>query len=288
MVNVWNLKPGAEIRIVKTFRDRGGNEFPEGRVLHFLGRNYLPYHSGHTVYFREGTMSLCDDDETRVIVENRDGEYFVLTKQSDSDYSCGDSEIRATEEKRTRSSAGGASAIRRRGQYKTLLVGMLAVSVAFAFTIPLGFWLRPRYPGLSDQLFAAIIVVILFGVAGCTMRLLLGPLWTGKKPESAPARFPDPDMDPASEWSTNGAGSRTGYEISFQDFRRLVSDPSCQPVIAPLLRDWYGYEIAGHGPETVVRSQNGDRVGLLVLHHKIQIDPSKQRTIYDRAMDLWR
>jgi len=288
MVNVWNLKPGAAIRIVKTFRDRTDNEFAEGRVLHFIGRHYLPYHSGHTVYFREATMYLCDDDETSAIVENRDGEYFVVTEQSDSDNVCRDSQIQATEDKPTRLSAGVAPGIRRRGRYKTLLAGMLAVSIAFAFAIPLGFWLRPRYPALSDQLLAAIVVVILFAVAAGTMRLLLGPLWPRKKRESAPARFPDPDMDPTFEWPSNGTGCRRGYEISFQEFRRLVSDPACQPVIAPLLRDWYRYEIGGEGPETVVRSEEGQVVGLRVLHNKIQIDPPKQQTIYNRAMDLWR
>jgi hypothetical protein len=99
---------------------------------------------------------------------------------------------------------------------------------------------------------------------------------------------PDPDMDSNREWSSDGAGSRTGYEISFEDFRRLISDPSSKPVIAPLLRDWYQLEIAGQGPETVVRSEDGQVVGLRVLHNRIQIDRSKQRTIYDRAMDLWR
>jgi len=83
MVNIWNLTPGAAVRIVKKFRDCTGNEFSEGRILHFTHRNYLPYHSGHTVYFREVTMYLCDDDETSAIVQNRGGEYFALTEGAD-------------------------------------------------------------------------------------------------------------------------------------------------------------------------------------------------------------
>ena len=83
-MDIWNLKPGMGIRIAKTFRDCAGNEFTAGTILHFTHRNYLPYHSGHTVYFQEATIWLCDDDETSTIVENRDGEYFALTEHPDS------------------------------------------------------------------------------------------------------------------------------------------------------------------------------------------------------------
>ena len=76
-VNIRSLKPGAAIRIMKTFRDCAHNEFAVGRILHFTRRDYLPYHSGHTVYFQEAAMYLCDDDETSAIVENRDCEYFT-------------------------------------------------------------------------------------------------------------------------------------------------------------------------------------------------------------------
>ena len=80
MVNVWNLKPGSAIRIVKTFQDCGSHKFEEGRILHFIRRDYLPYHNGHTVYFQEATMYLCDNDETSAIVRNEGREYFVLTE----------------------------------------------------------------------------------------------------------------------------------------------------------------------------------------------------------------
>jgi len=76
ILRIWDLSPGIAIRIVKTFRDHGGNEFTKGTVLHFKDRNYLPYHSGHTVYFEEATMSLWDEDATRDVVENSNNEYF--------------------------------------------------------------------------------------------------------------------------------------------------------------------------------------------------------------------
>lgn len=233
-------------------------------------------------------MYLCDDDQTSAIVQNRDGEYFVVTEQSDCEQVCRDSQVQSLEDERTPRRASRASYTRKGQQYKTLLAGMLAVALAFSVVIPLGFWLRPRYSFVSEQILGTILALVLVGISAGVMRLIGGPLWPKKKRESGPLRYPDPDMDPTKEWSSNGAGCRTGYEISFHDFRRLISDPESQLVIGPLLTEWYRYEIVGQGPETVVRSAEGQVVGLRVLHNLIQIDRLKQRTIYDRAMDLWR
>jgi hypothetical protein len=76
MLNVWTLTPGIAIRIVQSFRDCTRAEFTAGTILHFKHRDYLPYHSGHTVYFEQATMYLCDLDETSAIVENQGGVYF--------------------------------------------------------------------------------------------------------------------------------------------------------------------------------------------------------------------
>jgi hypothetical protein len=129
----------------------------------------------------------------------------------------------------------------------------------------LGFWLRPRYSATPDGVFGAILAVILVAIAAAVMRILVGPWRRAKRDRH-----------------------RTGYELTFHDFCRLVSEPYSQPVIAPLLSDWYGYEIAGQGPETLVRSEHGHVVDLRGVHNRIQIDPAKQYAIYQRAMDLWR
>jgi hypothetical protein len=83
MVNIRNLEAGNAIRIVKKFRDCTGTEFEAGRILHFVRRDFLPYHSGHTVYFREATVYLCDDDATSAVVQNEGGEYYALTEAAD-------------------------------------------------------------------------------------------------------------------------------------------------------------------------------------------------------------
>jgi hypothetical protein len=169
-----------------------------------------------------------------------------------------------------------------------VLSGMLAVAVAFGVALPLGFWLRPRYPAMTDEVLGTVVAVVLVGIAAVVMFLLVGPLPLTQKDDSDPARRPDPDMDPNKPWSSDGSGCHTGYETSLADFRRLVSDPSSQPVIAPLLKDWFGCEIAGQGAQTAIRSQDGQVVGIGVLHTRIQLDRSRQRSIYQVAMDLWR
>lgn len=78
MVNVYKLTQGTVIRIRKDFRDVYGGEFKEGTILHFTRREYLPYHSGHTVMFEEADMYLCDADDTYNIVLNRGDEFYEL------------------------------------------------------------------------------------------------------------------------------------------------------------------------------------------------------------------
>ena len=77
-MTIWDLSAGKAIRIVKTFRDVTGTEYAEGTVLHFKSRDYLPYHDGHTVYFKEATMYLCDADDTGAIVQNVGDQYYQM------------------------------------------------------------------------------------------------------------------------------------------------------------------------------------------------------------------
>lgn len=80
----------------------------------------------------------------------------------------------------------------------------------------------------------------------------------------------------------------SGYEVTFHDFARLVSEASSQPTIAPLLQGWFGYEIVGQGRAAAVQAPGGEPVDLRALHAQIQSDSQKQFTLYQHAMDLWR
>ena len=81
---------------------------------------------------------------------------------------------------------------------------------------------------------------------------------------------------------------QTGYEITFADFQRLLSDPYCQPSVAPLLRQWFGYELEASGEDYRVRSREGGEVDPLSLHMSIQGDDDRQSALYRTAMTLWR
>ncbi len=156
---------------------------------------------------------------------------------------------------------------------------MLAVAIAFALAIPLGFWLRAQYRAVPDGAIGAIVVITLVGVAAGAMRLLTGPLWRPRKPDATAGRRPDPDYP---------APARTGYELTFDDFKRLLCERQSQPTVASLLKEWYGYEVANQGGKTIVRSMDGRVVGLGVLHDQIQGDQAKQYTVYQEAMNFWR
>jgi hypothetical protein len=158
---------------------------------------------------------------------------------------------------------------------KTVLAGMLAVAIAFGVAIPLGFWLRPRFPAITDEVFGAIVPILLVGISCGVIKILGVPFFPARRPDSDAGTRPDPDM-------------HTGYETSFEDFRRLVSEPYSQGTVGSLLKEWYGCEIDGQGPGTVVRAPDGSAVRLRVLHSRIQLDPQKERSLYGRKMDLWR
>lgn len=78
------------------------------------------------------------------------------------------------------------------------------------------------------------------------------------------------------------------YELTFADFRRLLSDAYCQPSVAPLLRRWFGYELEASGDAVRVRSRDGAEVDPLSLHLSIQGDEDRQSALYRAAMTLWR
>jgi hypothetical protein len=82
--------------------------------------------------------------------------------------------------------------------------------------------------------------------------------------------------------------SNTGYEITFSDFHRLLSDPDYRPAIVPMLRQWFGYEIGPLGNSISIRAGDGSEVDELTLHQSIQSDESKQSALYRAAMTLWR
>jgi hypothetical protein len=80
----------------------------------------------------------------------------------------------------------------------------------------------------------------------------------------------------------------TGYAITLDDFRQLVSDTVYQQPVKPLLKAWFDYAIEGAGLHTRIRSADGAIVDADALHQTIQADPKMQYELYQTAMSLWR
>jgi len=90
----------------------------------------------------------------------------------------------------------------------------------------------------------------------------------------------DEASGPTNSVPANGAD----YKIGFEDFQRLMADPSVLQSIAPMLEKRLQYRVVGKGSMTEVRTPAGKTVDLRVLYAIIQSDPQMQSTLQQRAM----
>jgi hypothetical protein len=58
---VYGLVPGTAYRVIRLIKDCHGSDFAVGEELTFAHRDYLPYHGGHTIVFRQRAMYLQDE-----------------------------------------------------------------------------------------------------------------------------------------------------------------------------------------------------------------------------------
>jgi hypothetical protein len=80
----------------------------------------------------------------------------------------------------------------------------------------------------------------------------------------------------------------TGWELTFDDFIQLIQGDSSRATIGPLLKQRFGYRVAGKGKASRVVDAKRALVDLLSLHLQIQRDKPLQRDLYQAAMSLWR
>jgi len=78
------------------------------------------------------------------------------------------------------------------------------------------------------------------------------------------------------------------WDLTYKDFRQLLEDHAYRADIAPLLDAWFGYQLAGGGPDTLIVNKVNEAIDPLWLHLKIQSDADKQYKLYQTAMSLWR
>ncbi len=67
MMSIHTLEEGVIYTVTKPFTDYHQNNFTPGDKLTYAGRAYLPYHGGHTLFFREGNVYLQEDEDAALI-----------------------------------------------------------------------------------------------------------------------------------------------------------------------------------------------------------------------------
>lgn len=80
-MQIWNLKPGTRILVVRDFVDFDGQPFRAGTELVLRERHFLPYHDGHTLVFADGVamrLTGLDPDNAPIIDDHQDVYWKVI------------------------------------------------------------------------------------------------------------------------------------------------------------------------------------------------------------------
>jgi hypothetical protein len=80
----------------------------------------------------------------------------------------------------------------------------------------------------------------------------------------------------------------TGKEITFSDFCQLLECPEYCRTVAPLMADWFGFEVAITSAGVRLVNVAGEALDTLWVHLRIQADGPRQQALYQVAQSLWR
>jgi hypothetical protein len=67
MLTIYTLEEGVIYIVTKPFADYYQSQFALGTKLTYVGRAFLPYHGGHTLFFKEQNIYLQEDDDAAFI-----------------------------------------------------------------------------------------------------------------------------------------------------------------------------------------------------------------------------
>lgn len=67
MLSIYTLEEGVVYTVTKPFTDYYQNHFPLDTKLTYVGRGFLPYDGGHTLFFKEQNIYLQEDDDAALI-----------------------------------------------------------------------------------------------------------------------------------------------------------------------------------------------------------------------------
>jgi hypothetical protein len=81
---------------------------------------------------------------------------------------------------------------------------------------------------------------------------------------------------------------KTGYEVSYSDFRYLLTNTEYREAIAPLITGWFDCQIVPVGEGFSLLDAQGEVMNPQLVYDEIQADMERQYTLYQAAMTLWR
>jgi hypothetical protein len=81
---------------------------------------------------------------------------------------------------------------------------------------------------------------------------------------------------------------KTGYEISYDDFRYLLTDAEYRKDIAPLITGWFACKVVPANDGFTLLDAQGAAMNQRQVYDEIQADRERQYTLYQAAMTLWR
>jgi hypothetical protein len=78
-----------------------------------------------------------------------------------------------------------------------------------------------------------------------------------------------------------------GWETTYREFVGLLGDLQHRAVVAPLLREWFGYVVVGAKGTPQIRSLSGERIALDDVHRRVQSYPERRYEFYQRKMSCY-
>ena len=67
MLTIHTLEEGVVYVVTKPFTDYHQGGFTPGAKLTYVGRHYLPYHGGHTLFFKERNIYFQEDEDAALL-----------------------------------------------------------------------------------------------------------------------------------------------------------------------------------------------------------------------------
>jgi hypothetical protein len=67
MIDLYTLEKGVTYVVNHMFTDFYGNVFSPGEMLTYVERQFLPYHGGHTIVFKERNIYLQEEENQDII-----------------------------------------------------------------------------------------------------------------------------------------------------------------------------------------------------------------------------